>query len=393
MSGLKHKVFMPIATVLLLLVVVGFTWLEVTKADVEFTHNGETETVVTRAQTVEALLEELEIQLGNDDYLSHELTTEITSDMSIEYKEAVEVVVNDDAQTTTYMTTADTVGEFLQEEAITLQSHDVLSVDEAAAIEDKLTLDINRAVKVTVTDGTNESEEVYTTEETVKDLLDEAAIELSELDRVEPSVDEAIKEDMKISVIRVEEVTDVVEEAVAFSTVRRNDSSITKGKEEVVEAGSNGLIEKRYTVVMENGKEVSRELESEEVKKEASQRIVAVGTKVIQQAPSRGTSSSKAVSGKTITMEATAYNWNCATCDGRGLTATGYNLKANPDGVIAVDPSVIPLGTRVYVEGYGYAVARDTGGAIKGNKIDLHMRSVSAARQFGRRTVKLTIVE
>lgn len=393
MSGLKHKVFMPIVTVLLLLVVVGFTWLEVTKADVEFTHNGETETVVTRAQTVEALLEELEIQLGNDDYLSHELTTEITSDMSIEYKEAVEVVVNDDAQTTTYMTTADTVGEFLQEEAITLQSHDVLSVDEAAAIEDKLTLDINRAVKVTVTDGTNESEEVYTTEETVKDLLDEAAIELSELDRVEPSVDEAIKEDMKISVIRVEEVTDVVEEVVAFSTVRRNDSSITKGKEEVVEAGSNGLIEKRYTVVMENGKEVSRELESEEVKKEASQRIVAVGTKVIQQAPSRGTSSSKAVSGKTITMEATAYNWNCATCDGRGLTATGYNLKANPDGVIAVDPSVIPLGTRVYVEGYGYAVARDTGGAIKGNKIDLHMRSVSAARQFGRRTVKLTIVE
>lgn len=393
LSGLKHKVFMPIVTVLLLLVVVGFTWLEVTKADVEFTHNGETETVVTRAQTVEALLEELEIDLGSDDYLSHELTTEITSDMSIEYKEAVEVVVNDDEQTTTYMTTANTVGEFLQEEAITLQSYDVLSVDETVAIEDKLTLDIDRAVKVTVTDGTNESEEVYTTEETVKDLLDEAAIELSELDRVEPGMDEAIKEDMAISVIRVEEVTDVVEEAVAFSTVRRNDSSITKGKEEVVEAGSNGLIEKRYTVVMENGKEVSRELESEEVKKEASQRIVAVGTKVIQQAPSRGTSSSAAVSGKTMTVEATAYNWNCATCDGRGLTATGYNLKANPDGVIAVDPSVIPLGTRVYVEGYGYAVARDTGGAIKGNKIDVHMRSVSAARQFGRRTVKLTIVE
>jgi len=112
---------------------------------------------------------------------------------------------------------------------------------------------------------------------------------------------------------------------------------------------------------------------------------------VIQQAPSRGTSS--AVAGKTITMEATAYNWDCATCDGRGLTATGYNLKANPDGVIAVDPRVIPLGTKVYVEGYGYAVARDTGGAIKGNRIDVHMRSISAARQFGRKTVKVTIIE
>lgn len=387
----KHKVFMPVVTVLLLLVVVGFVGLEVTKKDVVFTHNGETETVVTRAETVEVLLEELEINPSADDYLSHELTTNISSDMEVEYKEAVEVVVNDQANTTTYMTTASTVGEFLETENIQVASHDDLSVASDEVITDALTLDIDRAVKVAVTDGTNETADVYTTADTVADLLKEQQLELSDLDRVEPSIEETVTADMAVDVIRVEEVTDVVEEEVAFSTVRKNDSSLTKGKEQVVESGSNGLVEKRFSVVLENGEEVSRELVSEDVQKEASQRVVAVGTKVIQQAPSRGTSS--AVAGKTITMEATAYNWNCATCDGRGLTATGYNVKANPDGVIAVDPRVIPLGTKVYVEGYGYAIARDTGGAIKGNRIDVHMRSVSAARQFGRQTVKVTIIE
>lgn len=388
---LKHKVFMPIVTVLLLLVVVGFVGLEVTKNDVVFTHNGETENVVTRAATVEALLAELEIDLGDDDYLSHELTTEISSDMNIEYKEAVEVVVTDATETTTYMTTASTVEEFLKEEKIEIAEHDALNLASDAAITDDLALKIDRAVKVAVTDGENEPTDVYTTADTVKALLEEQELELSELDRVEPGVDEAITADMAVDVIRVEEVTDIVEEEVAFSTVRKNDSSISKGQEKVVTAGSNGLVEKRYTVVLENGKEVSRELVSEDVKKEASQRVVAVGTKTIQAPPSRGDSA--AVAGRTITMQATAYNWNCATCDGRGLTATGYNLKANPDGVIAVDPRVIPLGTKVYVEGYGYAIARDTGGAIKGNRIDVHLRSISAARQYGRRTVKVTIIE
>ena len=66
-------------------------------------------------------------------------------------------------------------------------------------------------------------------------------------------------------------------------------------------------------------------------------------------------------------MTATAYTAHCNGCS--GITATGINLRANPNlKVIAVDPSVIPLGSKVWVEGYGYAVAGDTGGAIKGNE-------------------------
>ena len=73
-------------------------------------------------------------------------------------------------------------------------------------------------------------------------------------------------------------------------------------------------------------------------------------------------------------MTSTAYTASCNGCS--GTTATGVNLNANPNAkVIAVDPRVIPLGTKVYVEGYGYAVAADTGGAIKGNKIDVFFPS------------------
>ncbi|WP_010531499.1 3D domain-containing protein [Lentibacillus jeotgali] len=96
--------------------------------------------------------------------------------------------------------------------------------------------------------------------------------------------------------------------------------------------------------------------------------------------------------GKTITATATAYTADCAGCS--GVTATGVDLNANPNKkVIAVDPSVIPLGSKVHVEGYGYATAADVGGAINGNKIDVHVPSESEANQWGVQTVDVTIVE
>src|SRR3954470_666987 len=95
--------------------------------------------------------------------------------------------------------------------------------------------------------------------------------------------------------------------------------------------------------------------------------------------------------GKQITVQASAYTANCKGCS--GITATGVNLKANPNAkVIAVDPSVIPLGSKVYVEGYGYATAADTGGAIKGNKIDVFIPTQDAALNWGRKQVNIQIL-
>ncbi|MFJ5759232.1 LysM peptidoglycan-binding domain-containing protein [Neobacillus sp. NPDC093182] len=98
-----------------------------------------------------------------------------------------------------------------------------------------------------------------------------------------------------------------------------------------------------------------------------------------------------APSSKEITVEATAYTASCEGCS--GITATGINLLENPNQkVISVDPSVIPLGSKVYVEGYGEAIAGDTGGAIKGNKIDVFIPSKQDAINFGRKQLKVTIL-
>ncbi|MGP4039442.1 LysM peptidoglycan-binding domain-containing protein [Gracilibacillus sp. D59] len=97
-------------------------------------------------------------------------------------------------------------------------------------------------------------------------------------------------------------------------------------------------------------------------------------------------------SGETISVTATAYTAKCDGCS--GITATGINLLENPNmKVIAVDPSVIPLGTRVHVEGYGEAIAADTGGAIKGNKIDIHVPTKDEAYDWGVRSVDVTILD
>ncbi|HLR02082.1 MAG TPA: LysM peptidoglycan-binding domain-containing protein [Virgibacillus sp.] len=96
--------------------------------------------------------------------------------------------------------------------------------------------------------------------------------------------------------------------------------------------------------------------------------------------------------GETFSVSATAYTAYCDGCS--GITATGVNLMENPDKkVIAVDPNVIPLGTKVYVEGYGYATAEDTGGDIKGNRIDVHIPSKDEALDWGIQSVDITIID
>ena len=88
-----------------------------------------------------------------------------------------------------------------------------------------------------------------------------------------------------------------------------------------------------------------------------------------------------------LVMEATAYT--AADGGGDGYTATGQYLQR---GMVAVDPDVIPLGSQLYIEGYGYAVAADTGGAIVGDRIDLAMDSTSEALDFGRRDVVVYVL-
>ncbi|HDX9598708.1 TPA: SH3 domain-containing protein [Bacillus cereus] len=111
----------------------------------------------------------------------------------------------------------------------------------------------------------------------------------------------------------------------------------------------------------------------------------------------KSTETSAPTGGREITVEATAYTADPSengSYGGRVLTAMGHDLTANPNmKVIAVDPKVIPLGSKVWVEGYGEAIAGDTGGAIKGNRIDVLVGSDGSANSWGRKSVKVKVIQ
>ncbi len=133
---------------------------------------------------------------------------------------------------------------------------------------------------------------------------------------------------------------------------------------------------------------IAQERQAVEVK--TNQTAEARTNQVAQPASQPAATNTNTNNGKELYVTATAYSHEESRT---GMTARGYNIKANPHmKLIAVDPSVIPLGSRVWVEGYGEAVAGDTGGAIKGHKIDVLMPSGADARNWGRKTVKIVIL-
>ena len=120
-----------------------------------------------------------------------------------------------------------------------------------------------------------------------------------------------------------------------------------------------------------------------------AQKLLEKRKKEQEEKEKQAQSAPKNVSGRTITMRSTAYTSDPSENGGYSTTAMGTAIRY---GVAAVDPNVIPLGTRLYIEGYGYARAEDTGGAIKGNKIDLVFGSKAQSNNWGRRTVRVTIL-
>jgi uncharacterized protein YabE (DUF348 family) len=384
----KKRLAIYSASLLVFIVALTFFVYEGTKKTVAMTLDGQEKIIKTHANTIKDIFEELDISLGEKDYLSVAADTQVENDLEVVWKPAKQVQLVDDDQRKTYWTAVDTVQEFLEEQEIDLKEHDKLTPDPEAKVTHEMEIDLQRAFPVKIVDGGKEREG-WSTSTTVADFLSHQGIKLNELDRVEPELAEEISADTLVKVTRVEKVTDVVEEPINFAVVTKNDSSLASGKQKVVTEGQEGLVSKTYEVVLENGKEVSRELVREKKLKEKQDKVVAMGTKVIAAQVSRGAPIS---SGKEIYVSSTAYTASCNGCS--GVTATGINLKANPNSkVIAVDPNVIPLGTKVYVDGYGYAVAGDTGSAIKGNKIDVFLPSKSEAYRWGRKKVKVKILD
>jgi resuscitation-promoting factor RpfB len=384
----KRHVFVIIALSCLFMI---FPTYHMTKATVILDVDGKKKEIKTHSNTIREVLDEQNIRLRKEDKVTPSLKTEIHDNMIIELDLARKVTLSMDGKEKEVWTTAETVDGLIREQGITLHPYDQIMPEGDTLVKNGLKVVVAKAIPVRLNDG-GTKKEVWTTSATVADFLGEQRIVLLPNDRVEPAPETPLTKNMEISIIRVEKATDVVEETTAFATIYQKDSSLQAGTKEVIQEGEKGLIKNYFEVKRENGKDVSRRLVKKEVVKEPRNRIIAIGTRKYTKPVSRG--SRKSVSrnsGKQYIVTATAYTANCDGCS--GITATGYNLKDHPDAkIIAVDPNIIPLGSKVWVEGYGYAIAADTGSGIKGYEIDIFVPTEEEAIQFGRRTVRIKVL-
>lgn len=400
-NSLRSKdTWMTIVTLLVFFAVVSFVLFEGTKKTVALTVNGQQQELTTHADTVGELLEEQNIEVAEADHVHPSLNTSIAHDLAVEWEQAQTITILVDGEKKTIDTTTDRVQDILAEAGVEVTEYDQIAPAADAEVGQENEISIAKAYQVKVIDGTQEKI-VWSTSTTVADFLKQNSIHLSELDRVNVDMEKVVTPDIPIQITRVEKVTDVVEEDIAFKTHTKKDDSLLKGQQKVVRAGKPGKLAKTVEITKENGKIIDRKVVSEEVKQQALNKVVHEGTKVVVAAatPTASKSSSKPVSrssaqepaGREFYVTATAYTAYCTGCS--GITATGINLKANPNlKVIAVDPRVIPLGSKVWVEGYGYAIAGDTGGAIKGNKIDIFVPTKEQAYAFGRKQVRVKVI-
>lgn len=194
---------------------------------------------------------------------------------------------------------------------------------------------------------------------------------------------------IEISSNRTETIEEIAE--VPFETETVTNPELNEGVQNVLVEGVNGEQKTTVKVVYAAGKEVSRETVATEITLAPVKQVVEIGA-----APTV-----KGIDGvyqfeKELTMTATAYTADYGSTGKHpgdpyfGITASGARARV---GIVAVDPAVIPLGTELYIDGYGYAVAGDTGSAIKGNKIDLYFNSYTECMQFGRQKIAVYILK
>lgn len=284
----------------------------------------------------------------------------------------------DDGKEVAIKTRAADVKELLEQQKVVLGPHDRVLPEPGEKLVEGARVVIKRAHRITLL-ADSEKTDFYSTGETVGDVLKEKNVALGGEDIVKPETGEKISGDTRISIIRVATETETEKVAVACDVRRVYNPDMARGISRTVSRGRDGEELITWKVTYHDRQEVSRGLVNREIVSQPVDKVVEVGT---AQTVSRGGQSIRFR--EAIDVTATAY------------TYTGYNTASGtaPEyGTVAVDPSVIPMGTRMYVDGYGYATALDRGGAIKGNRIDVFLESAAEAYSWGVRRVRVYILD
>ncbi len=288
------------------------------------------------------------------------------------------VTINVDNQVITQNTFENTVEGVLKEKQIVIGPQDLVVPGLDQALQDDLVITVSRAFPVSVAaDGKTQA--LVCPPLKVADLLEKAGIKLGDKDMVSANLNSLTHRGQVIKVTRVEEKEIIESVAIPYGREYSVDNNLEVGLTRTISRGINGTANQLVKVTYHDGKEVARQLIKSEMVKAPVAAVVARGT---ISAVSRG--GVRLDFSRAMVATATAYTYT------GNRTATGTHPAV---GQVAVDPRVIPMGARLYVEGYGYAVATDRGSAIKGDKIDVFLESTSACNTWGRRSVKVYVLQ
>lgn len=337
--------------------------------------DGRTWTIWTHATTPNRILEEAGLSLHPADRV--ELTScQSSPDLSecpgttlIRVTRAVPVTLHEGGRVISFFTAAPTVGQALEGIGLTLYRADRIRPDLGTPVAAGMHIYVERSRPVTVlVDGKTVRTRTHRTQ--VGEVLADLGIVLVGQDYTDPSPETPLGEETVVQVNRVREEFVVQQQPIPYPVRWQPDPELELDHQRLLQEGAAGIMQRRWRVRYENGVEVDRTLEDEYVAVPPTDKIIGYGTKIVvrQLATPEGTVEYWRV----IRMLATSYSASTAgtpkTSPYYGRTRLGLPMRR---GIVAVDPRVILLGSQVYVPGYGVGLAADTGGAIKGRRIDL----------------------
>ncbi|MBZ0296948.1 MAG: ubiquitin-like domain-containing protein, partial [Anaerolineae bacterium] len=421
-------VLLMIATLLCASVVISIVFAPPPAIDVTIRADGGTYSVMTHAQDVAALLDELGIALMEGDTVRPGLQTMITEPMTVRIERSRSVTLTVDGESRLYRTHLTNPIEILTSAGITISPSDYVFVDGTRADADSLAqwpvppthISVQRALPIQIVDGDNRREfettsatvgealfeagvtlyladivtpdsgtaispnmEIHITRSrpvsiiadgttlqtrvtggTVIDALDEAGVTLIGLDYTVPGADITLRPGMYIRVIRVREEVVVNEDTQPYETQYQADPTLEIDQTALVQNGQPGITQTLIRVRYENEVEISREVESTAVTQEPVNAVIAYGTNIVLR--TIDTPEGPRQYWRRIRMYATSYH--PAALGGDNITATGDVLQK---GIVGSDPSLIPYNSQVYVPGYGVGKMADTGALRRRLRIDL----------------------
>lgn len=307
------------------------------------------------------------------------------------------IIIDQDGHQMEVNTFAVSVGSLLNKQGIEISENDYISPNINSRIKNGDAIIIRKAFEVRFIDNNIENS-IFTIEKTVEEFLENQEVVINEFDIITPGLKEVVVEGSEITVTRVikDHIYELIE--IPYKTVTQYTDQLEHGKVRKTQDGESGFKEKIYEVIYENGIETDRVLIEEIDKKVAVNEILEKGTAGFI-LTSRGETRKYS---NVYVMSASAYTAGYESTGKRpgdpyyGVTRSGTQVRP---GVVSVDPKVIPLGSRLYIESldgkvsYGVAYAEDTGSAIKGNKIDIYYENLQDALRFGRRQLRVYVLE